>query len=237
MVRLRLRTPNGQSVFSGATFGELAAHIATTMPITSFELLASYPPSKLEWDEAMPLSSLLLDGDTVTVRASEGQVIHPVQVAPTSKEHASPSYSEKQMPRPAATDTQEDAQMQAAIAMSLEMQHVSRNHIDDEEADMQEALAISLGADCRPTRQAAKLPSSWLDDAALVRRVIAADNSCLFNAVAYALEDRSKLEAPRLREIVAAAVLSGDGEVRGMVVLIVGSTVRLEAHQVIASRQ
>eukprot|EP00929_Paragymnodinium_shiwhaense_P100235 TRINITY_DN6241_c0_g1_i1.p1 TRINITY_DN6241_c0_g1~~TRINITY_DN6241_c0_g1_i1.p1 ORF type:complete len:233 (+),score=20.51 TRINITY_DN6241_c0_g1_i1:62-700(+) len=42
----------------------------------------------------------------------------------------------------------------------------------------------------------------------IVRRVIPADNSCLFNSVAYALEERAKDKAPMLRETVAALVLS-----------------------------
>ncbi|BFG29767.1 hypothetical protein CerSpe_160410 [Prunus speciosa] len=42
----------------------------------------------------------------------------------------------------------------------------------------------------------------------VVRRVIPSDNSCLFNAVRYAM-DHDKKKAPELRQVIAATVASG----------------------------
>lgn len=48
--------------------------------------------------------------------------------------------------------------------------------------------------------------SEVMDCLQLFRRIIPADNSCLFNSVAYALESRSKHEGMFLREVVANVV-------------------------------
>jgi len=42
----------------------------------------------------------------------------------------------------------------------------------------------------------------------MVRRVIPADNSCLFNSIAYALENKSKTKSRDLRDIVAGYIMS-----------------------------
>ena len=44
-------------------------------------------------------------------------------------------------------------------------------------------------------------------EGAIVRRVIPADNSCLFNAVGYVM-DHDKNKAPELRQVIAATVAS-----------------------------
>jgi len=46
------------------------------------------------------------------------------------------------------------------------------------------------------------------DGLIMVRRVIAADNSCLFNSIAYALENKAKNKAKDLRNVVAAHIMS-----------------------------
>eukprot|EP01017_Pseudomicrothorax_dubius_P003617 TRINITY_DN10555_c0_g1_i5.p1 TRINITY_DN10555_c0_g1~~TRINITY_DN10555_c0_g1_i5.p1 ORF type:complete len:281 (+),score=62.80 TRINITY_DN10555_c0_g1_i5:141-983(+) len=42
----------------------------------------------------------------------------------------------------------------------------------------------------------------------MIRRIIAADNSCLFNSITYALENRDRTRASELRALVAALLLS-----------------------------
>jgi ubiquitin thioesterase OTU1 len=49
-------------------------------------------------------------------------------------------------------------------------------------------------------------PSLTDPDGFVVRRVIDADNSCLFNSIGYILLDRSQTDAPKLRQMVAQAV-------------------------------
>ena len=46
------------------------------------------------------------------------------------------------------------------------------------------------------------------DGMIMIRRIIPADNSCLFNAIAYAIENKSKDKAEELREVIAAYVSS-----------------------------
>lgn len=46
------------------------------------------------------------------------------------------------------------------------------------------------------------------DGLIMIRRVIAADNSCLFNSVAYALENQAKNKAKDLREVVVGYIMS-----------------------------
>ena len=53
-------------------------------------------------------------------------------------------------------------------------------------------------------------PTHGGDGERVVRRVIAADNSCLFNSVAYILEGGSKTHGPKLRQVVADVVRSSD---------------------------
>lgn len=49
-------------------------------------------------------------------------------------------------------------------------------------------------------------PSMTDPDGIVVRRVIDADNSCLFNSIGYVLRNHSRKEAPQLRQMVATAV-------------------------------
>ena len=65
------------------------------------------------------------------------------------------------------------------------------------------------------TRPVASLPippepirPSNPSQSSLIRRVIASDNSCLFNAVGYALEGRRRDAASELRDIIAGFILS-----------------------------
>lgn len=55
-------------------------------------------------------------------------------------------------------------------------------------------------------QQKIELPSVPCLDGQLVRRVIDADNSCLFNAVGYVLQQRNRKAATDLRKVVAEAV-------------------------------
>ncbi|KAL1524705.1 hypothetical protein AB1Y20_019590 [Prymnesium parvum] len=148
-MRLRLRTPSGQSNFTaneGGTFADLVAHLSTQSATTSFDLLAGYPPVKLAWHADTPLSALLASGDTLVVRPAEKG--------------------------PAA-----DPPTRTSIPMSSPPVALS------------EAATGGLG-----------------DGERVVRRVMAADNSCLFNAVAYVLEGRSTSRGQELRKLVADVV-------------------------------
>jgi ubiquitin thioesterase OTU1 len=71
------------------------------------------------------------------------------------------------------------------------------------------------------SEKSAKSPFEQISDPdgmIMIRRVIPADNSCLFNAVAYAVENHSRCYAKYLREIVASYIAS-DPEVYNEAVL------------------
>lgn len=72
--------------------------------------------------------------------------------------------------------------------------------MSDEDADLAAAIALSM-ADAAHTTQEPR-------QGKMARHVIDADNSCLFNSIAYALEGRATDKAPTLRETVAAIILS-----------------------------
>lgn len=189
-VRLRLRLPGGQSTFTGTTFAELSAHVS----LSSFELLTGFPPTKIEWEESMALSEVLSSGDTVVVRETVGAAPEPkvARLAPTA---------------PAAVDEDEDEALKLALAMSMAQP---------------EASVAPPPASAPPVCVPVSAPPAGAalgEGEAVVRRVIPADNSCLFNAVAYALEGRSKTDAPRLRDVVASAVLTEGGEYASEAVL------------------
>ncbi|CAK0872782.1 unnamed protein product, partial [Prorocentrum cordatum] len=83
---------------------------------------------------------------------------------------------------------------------------------EEEDEDMARAIAMSMGQSIGASPPAAAPPGGG--EERIVRRVIpagfpiSADNSCLFNAVAYALEGGATDRAQQLRETVAALVLS-----------------------------
>jgi len=78
----------------------------------------------------------------------------------------------------------------------------------DEDEAFARALALSMGDDATTsttTLAAQKGGAMRLEDMFVVRRVIESDNSCLFNAVAYAAE-KSLREATRLRKVIVDAI-------------------------------
>ena len=75
----------------------------------------------------------------------------------------------------------------------------------DEDEALARALALSMNDDEHASTAAPSSGEASVDRAHVVRRVIASDNSCLFNAVGYCVK-RSLSEAPALRRAVVDAV-------------------------------
>ena len=89
--------------------------------------------------------------------------------------------------------------------------------IVEENQNASQGTSASSGATFQNQSAAAKKENSSLsnfhqipnpDGLIMIRRVIAADNSCLFNSIAYALENKAKNKAKDLREVVAGYVMS-----------------------------
>eukprot|EP00927_Polykrikos_kofoidii_P060540 TRINITY_DN55498_c0_g1_i1.p1 TRINITY_DN55498_c0_g1~~TRINITY_DN55498_c0_g1_i1.p1 ORF type:complete len:268 (-),score=66.12 TRINITY_DN55498_c0_g1_i1:36-788(-) len=93
--------------------------------------------------------------------------------------------------------------------------------MEEEDEDLAAAIAMSMGDGSAPASPPPTVPSTATavaatahgedQEATIIRRVIPADNSCLFNAVGYALEGGAKDRGMALRETAAALVLSAPG--------------------------
>jgi ubiquitin thioesterase OTU1 len=236
---LRVRGPNGQATITcpdGATLAQLQQLIAeaTQVPLGRQELLGGFPPRPLlagaEGGDATTtlVSSLgVANGDTLTVRVGAEEAAKAAAAA---------------APPAAATDG--DAAMAAAM-----MQGDGNAGLDEDEA-LARAIAASLEQEQPPPRPAAPTATPPTTSAAaaapitvsdapkdgrcptsapipgvfptrhVARRVVASDNSCLFNAVAYSMEGcspasrtgpsgrRDPSHATALRSVVSRCVRS-----------------------------
>ena len=195
-MRLRIRLPSGQQTCDCETFGELSAQVTAALNgDENWKLLFGYPPQPIDDDarSSMSLESMgLRAGETVMVKLGE-KVGAPAPV-PTPAAAATPA--------PAAA--------------------VSDSRMDQEAEDMKLALALSMGEVPSPpaiggaTGGAAggATGGSGGGEEKLVRRVIPADNSCLFAAIAHAFEgaEGRRKRADELRRVVADAVLADPDE-------------------------
>ena len=183
-VRLRLRLPTGQSTVTATTWGELAAHVD--------EALSSEGRA---WN--------LLTGYPPTPMQAPSASDTPLASLFSSGETVVVKLGE-------APCKQSDP---VATAMSAPPAPPAAVHDEDEQ--MKLALALSLGQEC-PEAQAAPgaAQASFGDGERLVRRVIPADNSCLFAALSHAFHGSAgrRERADELRRIVAESVLADQVE-------------------------
>jgi ubiquitin thioesterase OTU1 len=185
-LRLRLRGPSGGATINlpaGATVAALETLARDTLELgagAALEFLVGHPPKPVSVspDGTPQLSS----GDTLVVRLGAAAADDGKRQR-TEPEAAAPQPA----PQPAAT---------GGAPMAVE---------DDEEAMLAQAIALSQGGSV-PAQPAAPPPAAVGEQ--LVRRVVPADNSCLFVCVAHALEGGDRSRAGALRETVAAAVLA-----------------------------
>lgn len=185
-IRLRVRLPGGQSTVSAASFGELAAHISAEVGEgANWALLCGYPPEPID---PLPAAEEPL---TSFLRSGDTVIVQlkasEMVVAPTSVQAVSTIMQPQ------------SARLPSAVAV-------------DEDEEMRLAMAMSLG------HTAPKVPAATgaVDPGGerLIRRVIPADNSCLFAAVAHATQGSAgrRERADSLRRIVADAVLADGSE-------------------------
>jgi len=197
MIRLRLRGPGGLKNVAFESSATAAALLSEASQVAQSEngnivILAGFPPAELKLDEAdtRPLSALVQTGDTLTVK--------PATTAP-------PTTAPPATAPPALASTPAPAPVAPAPAPPP----------SDDDPELALALALSRGEVGAPAAPAAAVaaPAPPADgEDAVVRRVIPANNSCLFAALAYALEGgaaSAQAKAPQLRELVAAAVRDG----------------------------
>jgi hypothetical protein len=194
-------------------------------------------------DAAATISSIgITNGDSLTVRElMPAAAAAPPPAAPAA---APPAPAAAAVPRPAAAA----AQPAAAPALSGvgvggfvdSYAAFNGSHHMDEDAALAAALAASMN-DSQPTAAAAaaaapKAPAAAAaggskgaagpaptavalpDGCAVTRRIMASDNSCLFNAVGYVMEG-TRTKAQELRGVISRVVSSDPGECSRFVLL------------------
>eukprot|EP00884_Botryococcus_braunii_P013131 jgi/Botrbrau1/21819/Bobra.0190s0036.2 len=208
----RCRGPMGQVTLTGldvnmslAAFQEVIAE-KCGVPAASQEILCGYPQKVLplpENKEASTLGSLgLASGETLVVRGSLGAAATTTRTATNVPQPAQTS-SQSSAPQPAVLQQKENLSRQEVLGRR------GQPHAD--------ALPHQAGPRPRlgtlPTPAPAP-PPSFTGEVALpggagvmTRRTIAADNSCLFNAVGYVME-HSLEQSQCLRRVIFDAVTS-----------------------------
>ncbi|CAL5229044.1 g12293 [Coccomyxa viridis] len=224
-MNLRCRGPAGQKTLTGLEpsmqlqdFLELLGKETGLAP-GELEILAGFPPAPIALPSSAgsTLSSLaIVNGDTLLIRkrAEQAQALE----IPSNGQASAAAASDN-------LEMDEDEQLARAIAASLG--HTSH---EDSASAPGHAPGPAQNGHSQPERAArpqqerseqqanqsassAKQPQGNLWNATLkdgsgraaVRRVIASDNSCLFNAVGYVME-RSRDRAPELRRVIAETV-------------------------------
>lgn len=205
-MRLRLRGPGGAAncLFDEqATVQDLIAEAVKVAQSEYCTVLSGFPPTPLSLKPSAKLADIVRNGDTLTVQPSTSSVSQPASVSLPAPEPISP-------PAAAFPSTTADA---------------ATSPVHDEDEDLRLALALSRGEDITSASGPASqgpTPQSYAPlqpggEERMVRRVIPADNSCLFAAVAYALEGGAGCVAAKKRElrehvaaVVRAGIVSGD---------------------------
>uniref|UniRef100_A0A061QXM6 Ubiquitin thioesterase OTU n=2 Tax=Tetraselmis sp. GSL018 TaxID=582737 RepID=A0A061QXM6_9CHLO len=215
-MNIRCRGPNGSATLSGveptltiADFQELIEQ-KTLIPVGLQEILSGgFPPEILKLPEnptAATVSELpIKGGDSITVRSKKDST-H--SVAPTGAEDVPERNGFQQPLRDTASPANANMSEDEALAKAIRMSMVDGGARDSNSRANQDQTSTaregSSGKGKAPT--SVVLPSG----SAVVRRVIDANDSCLFNAVGYVIE-RSLDKSAQLRRVIADAV-AGDPE-------------------------
>ncbi|BDA47793.1 probable ubiquitin thioesterase OTU1 at C-terminar half [Coccomyxa sp. Obi] len=235
-MNIRCRGPSGQSTLSGldgglslSDFQEMLAE-KTGVPASHQELLGGFPPAPISLPAggSCTLGDLpIANGDTIVVRRREISTVAAASVATTADEQPAQQSAEQR------AQAQEDEELARAIAASLgdDASSVPAPQVASSAPAQPAASSAWPRAALRGEVEAADVASNAASEStsqpahiappasvavpggggsAVVRRTIASDNSCLFNAVGYVME-HSRQHAARLRQIIAETV-AGDPE-------------------------
>eukprot|EP01092_Planopodium_desertum_P012553 TRINITY_DN5947_c0_g1_i2.p1 TRINITY_DN5947_c0_g1~~TRINITY_DN5947_c0_g1_i2.p1 ORF type:complete len:232 (+),score=2.67 TRINITY_DN5947_c0_g1_i2:87-782(+) len=192
------------------TLLELKERIAKETGLASNRqnLKGGFPPKILEGDDKDIKSLGLQNGDRIIVEERSGAA--PVTVptpAPVTKPITSPAPIPAEIsthvppspvkdvvePPKVASPLDEDEELAKAIALSLAEASGTSEPAKE---------TISVPEPSKETESGIKLTKSGF----LVRRVVDADNSCLFNSIGYLLEGKTRTKAPLIRRIIVDAI-------------------------------
>lgn len=237
-IRLRARGPGGGAVLNGVrsdwTLQQLKALVETELQVPAAQqgLRAGFPPALIPDVPVTTLAELgIRDGDTILVEKNA-----PQAMAPDTPAAAEPVVAPDTATTPIATANASGVQQLRAMGFGAAEATGALSATGD---DVQAAVQILLGGGDVPAQPAGvaapaaggAAPTAGAVAAAaaqqrsraystkgvtvdgvggsLHRRVVPADNSCLFNSVGYVCEgDRQLSSSVRLRKLVADNVLA-----------------------------
>lgn len=228
--------PSGQQTADVSTYGELTAIIDASLGGQAWTLLTGYPPAPMQASPASgeQLGEYIKSGETVVVKISGPAPAPPEAAKVPSTDVSDPVQPTFQPPPQSAFAASAFASAGGAVPSAFAAS--ARSGDADEEEQLRIALALSLGetsggggggggagaaqsqssASTQPQEPA--VPSgnggAPTEGERLIRRVIPADNSCLFAAIAHAFEGSAgrRERADALRKLVADAVLANPTE-------------------------
>ena len=217
---LRCRGPSGQAVLTGldgatTTVDALRRMLHEKLGVAPErqEVLAGFPPRPLALPNggAAIASVGIANGDALTVRELAGAPAAAPAPAPAAA--AAPPAVAFEAGAFAAINgghLDEDAALAAALAASMEDAAPAAPAPSRPQQQPRPAAAAPAPP---PPSAAGPAPTSAPADGggAVARRIIASDNSCLFNAVGYVMQ-RSRSVARELRRVIADAVAADPGE-------------------------
>ncbi|CAN0261687.1 unnamed protein product [Ectocarpus sp. 12 AP-2014] len=210
----------------GITLSELKGVIAEKSGIETYraQLKAGFPPKDVSGSDADPVVSLgITSGSALTVlelKAPPSPTLTPTQPSPppptslpspppsaaasstSSVSAAPPAPPQLQRRQEPAADP---ALVQSLVDMGFE-QGFAAKALEVAGGDINTAVEICMSGDPAALVSESQPPASTATAARImVRRIIDADNSCLFNAVGYALRRKRKV-GTELRQMITEAV-------------------------------
>lgn len=179
----------------------------TSIPVANQTISSGFPPKKIaDVDESALISSLgITNGASISVKEEVRQVAQPT---PQLANAVSGALS--------STEVAMDKNMENLIAMGFS-QSVARQALSLADGNFDGALELCFSGgleDDAAHTGSTGISSSTAGAASLervmTRRVIDADNSCLFNSVGYCIygSARGRKAAPTLRTIICEAVMT-----------------------------
>ncbi|CAM9845018.1 unnamed protein product [Scytosiphon promiscuus] len=201
----------------GTTLAELKAVVAskTSIETNRVQLKAGFPPKDVSGDDGDAVVALgITSGSALTVLERKAPPAPtPAETAPAqAPDYASPPPSSAAAPGqigPSGSSTPPPPPPQLQQQQQQLQRRFPREYaataLEASGGDINTALEMCMSGD----------PGAFVDDAApagppapaniMVRRIIDADNSCLFNSVGYALRRKRKVGA-ELRQMITEAV-------------------------------